>query len=69
MFRNDFTREDDEQLLQALRLRCSGASIADVSRTVAVGQHTLRDRLLAVRAADISHSGEPRHLVERGYWQ
>lgn len=63
------TREDDSNLLDALRLRVKRNPIASIAHRFGVKGDTLRHRMKRVLEADLAQSGEPRDAVLRHYWQ
>lgn len=60
-------RADDEKLLTAIRLRCEGKPMLEVSKGSGIKLSSCRPLTDLVRRADLEESGEPRGLVLRHY--
>lgn len=69
--RNQFiepTREDDERLLEWLRLRSLGHSPRQIADALGTTRNAVLGATRRVLVRDIEQSGEPEGVVRAGYW-
>lgn len=63
------SRESDERILLALRLKREGVSWKEIARRTGAKNHVaLQGACLAVKTADIAESGEHKSKVWSAYW-
>lgn len=62
------SRAEDERLLDWLACRTAGQTARQIGGRYGVTQEAVRVATVRVRDADIAESGEPREIVEGGYW-
>ena len=68
MTKVNYTREDDERLLEMLRLRKRGLSSYEIARRFGLNRATASFAMTMVRIDDLALSGERRGAVLREYW-
>lgn len=59
--------ESDQELLDALDLRLTGMSWADIGRKLGVNGKSMNEKATRVQACDAAESGEPIKEVSRWY--
>ncbi len=63
------SRDSDERLLQALKLKRQGLSWPAIAERLGFHNHvSLQGSCLAIKKADIAESGEPKSKVWSAYW-
>ena len=63
------TREEDDQILDFLRLRVQGVPVRDIARRFGVSGSFVDKSTRKVLAADLNESGEPDEVVKLAYWK
>ena len=63
-----FTREDDDLVLEWLRLRHQGTGPRAIAAMFNVRWHKVNNWTMSIREEDVKHSGEPEGAVKGGYW-
>lgn len=63
------SRESDERILEAIRLKRERLPWKEIARRTKAKNHVaMQGACLAVKAADIEESGEPKSRVWSAYW-
>lgn len=63
------SRESDERILEAIRLKRAGVSWKEIARRTKAKSHVaLQNACLDVKTADIAESGEHKSQVWSAYW-
>lgn len=62
------TRQEDEVLLNMVRLRSAGVSIEEIGERTGLHHLTVKKLTNNVMSADIVYSDEPLHEIMEGYW-